>query len=55
VLAIANRSIETLLQAEGEGSLTRIYVAARRDDIDYNLAFIPESFEPNPTELFDSA
>jgi hypothetical protein len=31
----------------------RMYLSAKRDGIDYNLAYIPENFEEKPGEIFD--
>lgn len=38
---------------QGIGDLDRIYMMAHRDGIDYNLAFIPKSFNVPHTEDFD--
>jgi hypothetical protein len=37
-LSISGRAISSLIQTQGVGDLYRIYVAAQRDDIDFNLA-----------------
>lgn len=50
---IAGRSLGTLIRNQGIGDLYRIYLAAQRDGIDYNLAFIPEDFKMEPKEEFD--
>ncbi len=50
---IAKRSISTLIRTQGIGDLYRIYLGAQRDNIDYNLAYIPEDFEAQPKEEFD--
>ena len=39
---IAGRAVSTLVKTHGEGDLYRIYVLSQRDEIDYNLAAIPE-------------
>jgi predicted patatin/cPLA2 family phospholipase len=44
-LSIANRAVSSLIQTQGVGDLYRIYIAAQRDGIDFNLAYIPESFK----------
>ncbi|MBV8682650.1 MAG: patatin-like phospholipase family protein [Caulobacteraceae bacterium] len=54
-LSIAGRAIASLIQTQGVGDLYRIYVTARRDHIDYNLAFIPSTFTTVATEQFDTA
>ncbi|WP_419420800.1 patatin-like phospholipase family protein [Legionella sp. D16C41] len=50
---IASRVIATLTKTQGVGDLYRIYVYCQRDNIDYNLAFIPSSFVEKPKSLFD--
>ena len=50
---IASRAIASLIQTQGVGDLYRIYVAADRDHIDYNLASIPETFTTELKEPFD--
>ncbi len=52
---IANRAISTLIQTQGIGDLYRIYVAADRDKIDFNLASIPETFKTELKQPFDTA
>jgi hypothetical protein len=50
---IVDRSIETLIRTQGIGDLYRIYLGAQRDDLDYNLAYIPYNFHEKPQEEFD--
>jgi hypothetical protein len=52
-LSIAGRAISSLIQTQGVGDLYRIYVAASRDDIDFNLAYIPETFTMELKQPFD--
>ncbi len=52
---IASRAIATLIQTQGVGDLYRIYLSSIRDEIDYNLAFIPSSFDAEREEQFDTA
>jgi hypothetical protein len=52
-LAIAGRSISTLIKTQGIGDLYQMYEFARRNRIDYNLAFIPGNFPDTSTESFD--
>jgi hypothetical protein len=54
VLSIAGRSISSLIQNQGVGDLYRIYVTSQRDGMDFNLAFIPRSFNTPLKEPFDS-
>ena len=50
---IAVRSVATLIKTQGIGDLFRIYVGALRDGMDYNLAFIPDSFDAEKDSQFD--
>jgi predicted acylesterase/phospholipase RssA len=52
---IAQRSLETLAKNRGLGDLTRMYVRAKADGIDYNLAAIPAEFEAPHPKPFDRA
>lgn len=52
-LSIVGRAISSLIQTQGVGDLYRIYVAAARDDIDFNLAYIPASFNMKLEKPFD--
>lgn len=54
-LDIAGRAISTLIQTQGIGDLYQIYLSAQRDNIDYNLAFIPATFDAEHKEEFDTA
>lgn len=54
-LSIAGRAISSLIQTQGIGDLYRIYLNSQRDDIDYNLAFIPPTFKVESKEAFDPA
>jgi predicted patatin/cPLA2 family phospholipase len=51
--SISGRSVDNLIRTQGIGDLYRIYLGAQRDGTDYNLAFIPASFEHEATEPFD--
>ena len=53
--SIAGRAISSLIQTQGVGDLYKIYTTAQRDGIDYNLAYIPKSFNAPHKEDFDSA
>jgi predicted acylesterase/phospholipase RssA len=52
-LAIAGRSLSMLINSQGQGDLFRIYTTAKRDNIGFHLAFIPNSFDIKANELFD--
>ena len=54
IVSISGRAIGTLIKTQGVGDLYRIYLGALRDGIDYNLAFIPDSFEHPAREEFDT-
>jgi predicted acylesterase/phospholipase RssA len=51
--SIAGRSIGSLIRTQGIGDMYRIYVSAKRDGMDYKLAYIPSSFREKPAEIFD--
>ena len=52
-LSIVERAVSSLIQSQGVGDLYRIYITARRDDMDFNLAFIGEDFDVPLEEPFD--
>ena len=54
VPAIAHRSVSALIRSQGNGDVNQIYLRSLWDGIDFNLAFIPESFTLKPQEDFDS-
>jgi len=47
------RSLGTLIRVQGIGDLYKIYVSAKRDGSDYNLAFMPDEFQMEQNEEFD--
>ncbi|OHT18649.1 Patatin-like phospholipase [Sphingomonas haloaromaticamans] len=53
-LPVAARAVASLTQTQGIGDLYRIYVTTQRDGIDYNLAFIPSSFNVPHRQEFDT-
>lgn len=53
VFPIADRSISSLIRTQGIGDMYRVYLAAERDGIDYNLAYVPDDFNEKPKEMFD--
>jgi hypothetical protein len=53
-LSIAGRAIASLIQTQGVGDLYKIYSEAQRDGIDYNLAYIPKTFNAPHKEDFDA-
>lgn len=54
-ISIAARAISSLTRTQGIGDLYRIYTTSARDGIDFNLTFIPSSFDTPHTEEFDTA
>ena len=54
-LPIAFRAITTLIQYQGMGDLYTIFAICQRDNVEYNLAYIPPNFDaPHKTD-FDTA
>ncbi len=52
-IPIGVRSLDSLMRTQGLGDLYRIYVGTRRDNIDFNLAYIPDSFVDKSKEVVD--
>lgn len=50
---IAGRSVSSLIRTQGFGDMYRMYISAKRDGLDYNLAYIPDSFDAPLKEAFD--
>jgi hypothetical protein len=53
-LPIAGRAIGSLMQTQGIGDLYRIFVTTQRDKVDFNLAYIPASFNAPRAGMFDT-
>ncbi len=53
VLSIAGRAVSSLIQNQGVGDLYRIYTTTQRDGVDFNLAYVPPTFDVPLTEPFD--
>jgi hypothetical protein len=53
-LPIVTRSISSLITNEGVGDLYQMYHIAQRDGVDFNLAYIPKSFEVPHKAQFDT-
>jgi predicted patatin/cPLA2 family phospholipase len=53
-LSIAGRAVASLIHTQGIGDLYRIYATAQRDGVDFNLSFIPPSFNAPHKEEFDN-
>ena len=54
-MTIAMKAIACLIQYQGMGDLYRIYTITKRDHVDYNLTFIPPTFDTPHTAEFDTA
>jgi Patatin-like phospholipase len=52
-LSIAGRAVSSLIKSQGVGDLNELYMFARRNGIDYNLAYIPGDFRDTSTQPFD--
>lgn len=51
--SLAERSFDTIIEAQGIGDIYRIYVFMKQRGNDYNLAFIPPDFKQESKEMFD--
>jgi hypothetical protein len=52
-LNIGLRSASAMIRSQGIANLHEIYLKAKRDGVDYNLAYIPDSFDVEEEEPFD--
>jgi len=52
-LSVGGRAISTMLTASGKSDVLRTYFLARRDGIDYNLAYIGSDFRTTSTVPFE--
>ncbi len=53
-LKVAGRAISALIHSQGRGDLYTIYLLAKRDGIDFNLAYISRRFHAVHLEEFDN-
>jgi len=53
LVPVVARSMDSLIRTQGIGDMYRMYLGARRDKLDYHLAFIPDDFDQEAEELFD--
>ena len=53
--SIATRAIASLTRTQGIGDLYRIYATTQRDGIDFNLTYIPPTFNVPHNEEFDTS
>jgi hypothetical protein len=49
------RAIDSLTRTQGIGDLYRVYATTQRDGVDFNLAYIPATFDVPHTGMFDPA
>ena len=52
-LSIAGRAVSSLIKSQGVGDLYELYVFAKKNGIDYNVAYIPGDFIDTSTQAFD--
>ena len=53
ILPIAIRAIRKLTDSQATSDLFKLYVESKNNNIEYNLAIIPNSFKHKNTEFFD--
>jgi predicted acylesterase/phospholipase RssA len=53
-MSIGGRAVSSLIHTQGLGDLFRMYAAAQRDRVDFNLGFIPSTFNVPHVEEFDN-
>ena len=53
VMSITERAVNSMIQSQGIGDLYRIFTISQRDGLDYNLAYIPATFNAPKEEAFD--
>ena len=53
LVGLIPRALLSLIKANTLGDLYRIYTVARRDNVDFNYAFIPDDYIPKEKEPFD--
>jgi hypothetical protein len=51
---IAGRAISSLIHTQGIGDLYRIYLTTQRDNVDFNLAYVPATFNAPRRDEFDT-
>ena len=54
-MSIAMRSIDSMIRTQGIGDLYRVYATSERDGIDFNLTYIPPTFDTPHREQFGTA
>ncbi|MEM6742905.1 MAG: patatin-like phospholipase family protein, partial [Pseudomonadota bacterium] len=54
VIDIAGKAVSSLIGGSGAGDLYKIYAIAQRDSVDFNVMWIPRSFDAVAAEPFDT-
>jgi len=54
ITTIARRSIKTLINTQGIGDIYRIYLTSQRDNVNFNMAFVPQEIEKKSNEEFNT-
>jgi hypothetical protein len=55
MLKIMERAMATLISSQGIGDLYQLYLLSLRDGMDFNVAYIPQSFTTRLEQPFDKA
>ncbi len=55
IFPISAAAVSSLIRTQGIGDLYRIFLETQRDGLDYNLTYIPDDFDVESTEPFDTA
>lgn len=50
---IAGRSVSTLIKQQTQGDVIKLYLRARQNGVDFNVASVPSSFSKTSNEAFD--
>jgi hypothetical protein len=53
-LELGGRSVASLIRTQGIGDISKMYLAALRDGLSFNLAHIPADFDAESEEAFDT-
>ena len=48
-------AVSTLISTQGMGDLYQLYLLSQRDNIDFNVAYIPQTFTRRLERPFDTA
>ena len=52
--SIASSTMDSLIKNQGIQDMFRIYAGSKRDGLEYRLAYIPDDFDHEKQEVFDS-